>query len=112
MGRVHHIADARRSRSQTYFTRAELHRLLDLYSRRVMRGDWRDYAIDHLSGAAVFSIFRHTHEAPLFSVIKRADGRPAPYLLLRGPCRLAAGDRLEPIIAALAKELRLVASSS
>ena len=29
--------------------------------------DWRDYAIDHRDGQALFSIFRHTHESALYT---------------------------------------------
>ena len=71
---------AYRTRHRTvYFTRAELNQLLGLYSRHVARGDWRDYAIDHRDGMALFSVFRHTHELPAYSVIKTAlmPARPA-----------------------------------
>jgi hypothetical protein len=37
----------------------------------VAAGEWRDYAIDFLDDAAVFSIFRRTSEMPLFRVEKR-----------------------------------------
>ena len=37
----------------------------------VAAGEWRDYAIDHLREAAVFSIFRRSAEAPLFRIEKR-----------------------------------------
>ena len=43
-----------------------------------------DYAIDHLAGSATFSIFRHTHENPLF-VIEKKQRHPkeAPQFILR-----------------------------
>ena len=53
------------------FDRAELNRILTLYGRMVAAGEWRDYAIDFLDDAAVFSIFRRTSEMPLFRVEKR-----------------------------------------
>lgn len=53
------------------FTRSELTRILNLYGYFVAAGDWRDYAIDHLSDAAVFSIFRRSSEAPLYRIEKR-----------------------------------------
>ena len=31
-------------------------------------GEWRDYAIDFRPGMAIFSIFRHTSEQPLFAI--------------------------------------------
>lgn len=52
------------------FHRRELDAILRYYSRMVGTGEWRDYAIDHLKGVAVFSIFRRSRESPLFRVIK------------------------------------------
>ena len=53
------------------FTREELSRILGLYGQFVAAGEWRDYAIDHLRDAAVFSIFRRAAETPLYRVEKR-----------------------------------------
>ena len=52
------------------FQRRELERILRLYGRMVAANEWRDYAIDHLSDRAVFSVFRRTSETPLFSITK------------------------------------------
>ncbi|MDZ7629089.1 MAG: DUF2794 domain-containing protein [Parvularculaceae bacterium] len=53
------------------FTREELSRILGLYGNFVAAGEWRDYAIDHLKDAAVFSIFRRAAETPLYRIEKR-----------------------------------------
>ncbi|HEV2364342.1 MAG TPA: DUF2794 domain-containing protein [Caulobacteraceae bacterium] len=53
------------------FDRGELSLILSLYGRMVAAGIWRDYAIDHLAEAAVFSIFRRTSESPLYRIEKR-----------------------------------------
>jgi len=53
------------------FDRPELDRILRIYGQMVALGEWRDYAIDFLDDAAVFSIFRRTSEMPLFRVEKR-----------------------------------------
>ena len=55
----------------TAFTRAELARILSLYGQFVAAGEWRDYAIDHLRDAAVFSVFRRASETPLYRIEKR-----------------------------------------
>ena len=54
-----------------FFERRELERLLRLYGRMVAAGEWRDYGIDGLSEAAVFSVFRRASEAPLYRIEKR-----------------------------------------
>jgi hypothetical protein len=89
-----------------YFTRAELNQLLGLYSRHVARGDWRDYAIDHRDEIALFSVFRHTHELPAYSVIKTA--RPAEFIVQRGRQRLRASRSLPEVLEFFQSRLTLV----
>lgn len=54
-----------------FFERRELDAILRLYGRMVAAGEWRDYAIDGLAEAAVFSVFRRASEAPLYRIEKR-----------------------------------------
>ena len=53
------------------FDRAELKRILNLYGRMVVAGEWRDYAIDFRDDVAIFSVFRRASEIPLYSIEKR-----------------------------------------
>jgi hypothetical protein len=53
------------------FTREELVKILSVYGQFVTAGEWRDYAIDHLKDAAVFSVFRRASEVPLYRIEKR-----------------------------------------
>ncbi|MDN5927895.1 MAG: DUF2794 domain-containing protein [Hyphomicrobiales bacterium] len=64
--------EARRRRLEmpVTFDRRELDQILRIYGRMVAAGEWRDYAIDHLSDRAVFSVFRRTSEVPLFQIAK------------------------------------------
>ena len=52
------------------FDRRELDMLLQLYSRHVGTGEWRDYAMDMLNDRAVFSVFKRTSEVPLYTIEK------------------------------------------
>jgi len=45
--------------------------ILALYGKMVAAGEWRDYGISALRDVAVFSIFRHTAEHPLYRIEKR-----------------------------------------
>lgn len=54
-----------------FFDRGELDQILRLYGRMVAEGEWRDYAIDAVGDAAVFSVFRRASEAPLYRIEKR-----------------------------------------
>jgi len=52
------------------FHRKELDRILQVYSRHVGTGAWRDYAIDHTKDRAIFSIFKRANEVPIFTIEK------------------------------------------
>ncbi len=60
----------RRAPQPVAFSRAELSRILGVYGQFVAAGDWKDYAIDSLKDAAVFSIYRRASEAPLYRIEK------------------------------------------
>ncbi len=66
-----HAPAARPPDPKVTFDRKELNLILAVYGRRVSAGDWRDYALDFLKDAAVFSIFRRSSEMPLYRVEKR-----------------------------------------
>jgi uncharacterized protein DUF2794 len=95
------IADRRHSGRHTYFSRREMDRILSLYSRRVMRGEWRDYALDLAPNMAVFSVFRHSQERALFSIAKRAEGTAgeARFFLFSGRERIMGGTSLDDVLA-------------
>jgi hypothetical protein len=63
-------ARAGRDRLPITFHRLELDAVLRIYSMMVGAGEWRDYALSHLSDRAVFAVFKRAHEAPVFRVEK------------------------------------------
>lgn len=73
---------------------------MGLYSRRVSSGEWRDYAIDHLEGMAVFSVFRNTHDQPLFSIVKLAGrpGRDPEFMAAAGGHKFAGSKQLSEVL--------------
>ena len=68
----------------THFDRPDLSRILAIYGRMVAAGEWRDYALDFLPDAAVFSIFRRSSEMALFRIEKRPAlrGRQGQYAVI------------------------------
>jgi hypothetical protein len=54
----------------TSFSRDELNHILALYGRKVVSGQWKDYAIDTLKDQAIFSIFKQSHEMPQYTIHK------------------------------------------
>jgi hypothetical protein len=61
---------ARHAAMPVMFDRRELMQVLNLYSRMVAAGEWKDYAIDSLKESAVFSVFRRASETPLYRIEK------------------------------------------
>lgn len=59
------------------FDRAELGIILSVYGRMVAAGEWRDYAMAFLRDVAVFSVFRHAAEHPIYRIEKRPRLRMA-----------------------------------
>ncbi len=106
MGQLLRLSDFRRPRGQVFFNRTELSLLLSLYSEFVARGEWRDYAIDHLSGLAMFSVFRHAADRPLYGIAKIAGARSWDYVLFEGDRRLKRSRSLAEVIAHLRREMR------
>jgi hypothetical protein len=84
-----------------FFERREFDRLLSLYGRMVAAGEWRDYAIDGLTDAAIFSVFRRASEEPLYSIEKRpalARRQGAWAVLGQGGMILRRGHDLEQVL--------------
>ena len=108
------FGDYRTQHRTVYFTRLELNQLLGLYSRQVTRGVWRDYAIDHRDGMALFSVFRHTHEAPVYRIIKTAPGpaRPAEFTVQSGRQRLRVSASLPDALEYFRTRLSLVGAEA
>jgi len=102
------------ARGRVTFSRAELSRILNVYSVRVASGEWKDYAIDHVPGLAVFSIFRHTLERPFHSIVKfrqAGDRRSYEYAVFQGPRLLRRADELVNALKVFDKRLKLVAKN-
>lgn len=84
------------------FTKDELNQILDVYSRLVSDGKVRDYGIAFSESAAVFAIYRHSNETPLYSVEKRPKSkRHGPYLVLEPAGILRQGADLKFVLKAI-----------
>jgi hypothetical protein len=114
MATLFRLADYRHRQHGVSFDRGELEQLLALYSRRVARGEWKDYAIDHGAGMAVFSVFRRADDRPLFAIAKIGEGQcgKGGYMLLSGCRILKKSARMRDIVAAIDSQPRLVISKT
>jgi hypothetical protein len=95
-----------------HFNRRELEAILRVYGRRVAAGEWRDYALDFGSEKAVFSVFRHTSEVPLYRIEKCPElaRRQGAYSVVTSTgLIMKRGHDLARVLAVLDKDVRLVA---
>jgi hypothetical protein len=79
----------------------------------VAAGEWRDYAIDSLRDAAIFSVFRRAAEHPLYRIEKRPRlaHRQGAYAVIGMDGRiLKRGRDLRPVLRVFdSKLIRVVA---
>ena len=107
-GNLIQLSDYRSRAGRVFFDRQELRKILALYSIRVSRGEWRDYAIDVRDNFAAFSVFRHSRDWPLYVIAKLAPSRSnkhGPYVVRAGERTLSRGRSLDDVLKALERAL-------
>lgn len=90
------------------FNRSELSLILSVYGKLVALGEWRDYGISHLAEVAIFSVFRHTAETPIYRIEKRPKlaERQGQYSVIAMDGRiLKRGADLRNVVRVLEKQL-------
>ena len=90
------------------FHRTELSVILGLYGRMVAAGLWRDYGISMLRDVAIFAVFRHTAEHPIYRIEKRPQlaARQGQYAVIGMDGRiLKRGPDLAQVLRVLEKKL-------
>lgn len=96
---------------QVGFDRKELQTILNVYGRKVAEGEWRDYALDFLKDRALFSIYRHHSERPIFVVEKnpKLASKQGQYLVMNQDGRiLKRGQALETVLRILDPQMSVV----
>ena len=61
-----------------------------------------------IGGMAIFSIFRHTAEQPLFAIAKVPGSSQGGYMVYNGPRKLAHGETLEDVLKVFERKLKLL----
>ena len=56
-----------------FFSKKELSSILNLYSKQVATGFWKDYALDSQIENAIFSVYKHSHDKPMYQIIKNSQ---------------------------------------
>ena len=66
------IAIKNNNKNIIFFSKFELSSILNLYSKQVSKGFWKDYALDSKVNKAIFSIYKHSHDKPIYQIIKKS----------------------------------------
>ncbi len=110
MAELIRLKELRRKRRFVSFSRDELNQLLSIYSRRVISGEWKAYAMDHAEGVALFSVFRHANARPVYTIAKFTEDsqRGSAYLVTGAGRRIKRGESLSEVVAVFESKLELV----
>ena len=100
------------NRSATFFSRGELAQILSVYSRKVIAGEWRDYAIEVEEDGTAFAIYSRKTEGAAFRISKRAAGAGRRYRVTSGARILGYGRSLGGVLEVFGdRHLRLIEPS-
>jgi hypothetical protein len=87
-----------------FFDRAELNQILSVYSRRVIAGEWCDYAFNEGRHEATFAIYRKRSRVPVYRVIKRRSGKARFAVIDAGGQVLRMGGELPTVLGVLTRK--------
>jgi predicted homoserine dehydrogenase-like protein len=93
-----------------YFSKIELSKILSAYSDGVIKGRWKDYAIDQNGTTSVFSIYRNSKENATFCLTKILvkNGKVFNFTLLYGSKSLESSTSLNRVLIRLASLPKVV----
>ena len=93
-----------------FFSKLELTSILNLYSEQVSKGHWRDYALDSKIDNAIFSVYKHTQDKPIYQIIKNSQKgfRNIPsFYIKKGEKFLSKSNSLFTILSNFEKKLSI-----
>ena len=93
-----------------FFSKLELTSILNLYSKQVSKGHWKDYALDSAIDNAIFSIYKHSLDKPMYQIIKNSNKgfRNKPiFLIKKGEEIIAKSNSLIIILSNFEKKLSI-----
>ena len=70
MSKIYHFSKYIKEKERVRFSKNDLNSIISIYSKNVSSGIWKDYSINFERNYAEFSIYKHTHASPEFSIVK------------------------------------------
>ena len=68
---------------KVYFLKIELASILNIYSKNVSKGIWKDYALDCNQNSAIFSIYKSSFERAVLEIHKKKVLNGFDYLIIK-----------------------------
>ena len=70
MSKIYYFSKYFKEKEKITFSKNDLYSIIQVYSKKVSNGIWKDYSINFERNYAEFSIYKHTHASPEFSIVK------------------------------------------
>ena len=70
MSKIYHFSKYIKGKEKVTFSKNDLNSIIQIYSKKVSNGIWKDYSINFEKNYAEFSIYKHTHASPEFLIVK------------------------------------------
>ena len=99
--KIKKINDFRHNKSsikKVYFLKNELASILDIYSRNVSKGVWKDYALDHKNNSAIFSVFRSSFECAVLEIHKKKIFNGFEYFIIKNKIIICSSKDLTKVL--------------
>ena len=90
------------------FKKEEINQIMEIYSKKISIGEWKDYSICFQTDCAIFSIHRSYSLGPLFQITKKHWSKN-PFMLSSRNSVIVSSKKLKPLLSYLKKPtLKLV----
>ncbi|MBD22073.1 MAG: hypothetical protein CL572_00195 [Alphaproteobacteria bacterium] len=90
------------------FKKEEINQIMEIYSKKISIGEWKDYSICFQTDCAIFSIHRSYSVGPLFQITKKHLSK-SPFMLSSRNSVIVSSRKLKPLLSYLKKpSLKLV----
>lgn len=90
------------------FKKEEINQIMEIYSKKISIGEWKDYSICFQTNCAIFSIHRSYSLGPLFQITKKRLSK-SHFMLSSRNCVIVSSKKLKPLLSYLKQpNLKLV----
>ena len=70
MTKIYYFSKYIKEKEKITFSKNDLNLIIQIYSKKVSNGVWKDYSINFEKNYAEFSIYKHSYAFPEFSIVK------------------------------------------